>query len=47
MGSAPSFEEVRTKVKEIVKDKILVGHALFNDLAVSPYTHYIPPYDKS
>ena len=39
---APKFEEVRQKVKEIIQDKILVGHALFNDLAVSPLPSIYP-----
>ena len=36
LGLAPKFEDVKQKVKELVQDKILVGHAIFNDLAVSP-----------
>lgn len=35
-ASAPSFSQVQAKVKALVKDKIIVGHAVFNDLAVSP-----------
>jgi DNA polymerase III epsilon subunit-like protein len=38
LDGAPPFEEVRAKVKELIKDKIIVGHALFNDLAVSAFT---------
>lgn len=35
MDGAPSFEEVRARVKQLVEGKIIVGHAIFNDLAVS------------
>ena len=34
-SSAPRFSEVQSKIKAILQDKILVGHAVFNDLAVS------------
>lgn len=32
---APTFETIQAKVKELVRDKIIVGHAVFNDFAVS------------
>lgn len=31
---APSYDDVRTMVIELTKGKVLVGHALWNDLAV-------------
>ena len=31
---AKPFEEIQTQVAEHLKDKILVGHAVFNDLKV-------------
>jgi DNA polymerase III epsilon subunit-like protein len=34
---APKFEQVVKEVREKIKGKIVVGHALFNDLAVSPF----------
>ncbi|WVQ99757.1 hypothetical protein IAU59_006899 [Kwoniella sp. CBS 9459] len=33
LEGAPTFEKIVPKIKEIIKDKILVGHTLFNDLA--------------
>ena len=33
--TAPKFDVVQTEVKRLLKDKILVGHAVFNDLSVS------------
>ncbi|KAL7422056.1 hypothetical protein Q5752_003831 [Cryptotrichosporon argae] len=42
LASAPTFEAVRKQVKEIVNGKILVGHAIFNDLAVLEHRH---PYE--
>lgn len=41
---APSFESVRDQVKNILKDKILVGHSLIYDLEVLNLTH--PSDDK-
>lgn len=41
---APSFEDVRTQVADILKDKILVGHSLIYDLEVLSLTH--PSKDK-
>jgi RNA exonuclease 4 len=37
--SAPSFEEVRERVLHALQDKILVGHALENDLACLRIDH--------
>ena len=34
-ASAPTFETVQRNVKTIIEGKIIVGHAIFNDLAVS------------
>ena len=34
-GVAPKFEQVQAEVREKIRGKIVVGHALFNDLAVS------------
>lgn len=31
---APTFKEVQQKVADIIKDRILVGHAVYNDLKV-------------
>lgn len=36
---AKSFEEVQTKVADIIKDRILIGHAIHNDLKVCPLLH--------
>ncbi|KAH8077440.1 ribonuclease H-like domain-containing protein [Filobasidium floriforme] len=30
---APKFEDVQAKVREVIRGKIVIGHALFNDLA--------------
>jgi hypothetical protein len=38
---APLPNEVTARVKELVKDKIIVGHAVFNDLAVSCFSYFI------
>jgi DNA polymerase III epsilon subunit-like protein len=35
---APTFEQIQPRIKAILQDKILIGHAVFNDLAVS-YVH--------
>jgi hypothetical protein len=32
---APKFETVQARVRELFRGKTIVGHALFNDLAVS------------
>lgn len=37
--NAPSFEEVRENVLHVLQDKILVGHALENDLACLKIEH--------
>ncbi|WVR06736.1 hypothetical protein IAU60_003770 [Kwoniella sp. DSM 27419] len=34
---APTFEHVRVTVRRLIQGKILVGHALFNDLAALKY----------
>ncbi len=45
---AKPFEEIQTQVAELLKDKILVGHAVFNDLKVrhclvsSTSSHFLP-----
>ena len=38
---APSFQEVRQRAAAILRGRILVGHALHNDLAVLKLSH--PP----
>jgi len=35
---AKPFEEVQKRVAALTKDRILVGHAVHNDLRVSPRT---------
>lgn len=35
-GVAKPFEEVQKQVADMLKDRILVGHAVFNDLKVCP-----------
>lgn len=42
MRGAPTFDVVQKKVKELVKDKIIVGHAVFNDLAAVQHRHPYP-----
>ncbi|WWC88974.1 uncharacterized protein L201_003889 [Kwoniella dendrophila CBS 6074] len=42
LNHAPSYEEVTSKVKDLLRDKIVVGHTLFNDLAALNYRH---PYE--
>lgn len=32
--AAPTFKEVQQKVADILKERILVGHAVYNDLKV-------------
>jgi len=39
LKDAPSFDEVRKKVMEIISGKLLVGHALHNDLKVMALIH--------
>ena len=39
MTTARSFEEVKADVEEILKDRIIVGHAIKNDLEVMMLTH--------
>ena len=33
-ATAKPFEEVQKRVAELLKDRILIGHAVFNDLKV-------------
>ena len=40
--SAPTFEEIRPKIIALLKDKILVGHAVYNDLSWIGHRH---PYE--
>ncbi|KAL1409998.1 hypothetical protein Q8F55_003998 [Vanrija albida] len=39
LKDAPTVETVRKQVVEIIGSKIIVGHALFNDLAVLQHRH--------
>ncbi|KLT40162.1 ribonuclease H-like protein [Cutaneotrichosporon oleaginosum] len=39
LHGAPSFEIVQACVRELLADKIVVGHALFNDLAILQHRH--------
>ena len=34
LAEAPEFKEVQAEVAEIIKDRVLVGHALHHDLKV-------------
>lgn len=43
LANAPSFEEVQAQVASIIKDRIVVGHAIHNDFAVLKLHH---PNDK-
>jgi RNA exonuclease 4 len=43
MYLAQSFEEVQKQVRDILKDRVLVGHAIQGDLNVLKLTH---PKDK-
>ncbi|WVO21430.1 uncharacterized protein IAS62_002738 [Cryptococcus decagattii] len=36
---APTYEQIQPQIIELVKDKIIVGHTLFNDLAVIGHRH--------
>ncbi|KAG6888219.1 hypothetical protein C0995_009755 [Termitomyces sp. Mi166 len=42
MIKAKSFDEVQKKVAELLKDRILVGHAVYNDLKVLLLSHPRP-----
>lgn len=42
--SAPSLIEVQRMVADLIKDKILIGHAIKNDFDVSPYLLRGPVY---
>lgn len=37
MVSAPTYEQIQPQIIELIKDKIVIGHTLFNDLAVRPF----------
>lgn len=39
LARAPSFEHVQTHVRELLKGRILVGHALVNDFRALQFTH--------
>jgi len=41
LENAPSFEEVQSKVAQLIKDRIVIGHAVHNDFAVLKLQH--PP----
>lgn len=48
MVSAPTYEQIQPQIIELIKDKIIIGHTLFNDLAVRPpltlpHLHLEPP----
>ncbi|KAL0247287.1 hypothetical protein I308_104323 [Cryptococcus tetragattii IND107] len=36
---APTYEQIQPQIIELIKDKIIVGHTLFNDLAVIGHRH--------
>jgi len=42
LDGAPTFEQIQNKVKALLRDKIVVGHAVFNDLAALQHRH---PYE--
>jgi hypothetical protein len=47
---APTFEQIKPRIAEVLEGKIIVGHAVFNDLAVRerrqcsgrPLGRYVP-----
>jgi RNA exonuclease 4 len=39
ISNAPDFKVVQSKVAEIIKDRILIGHAISNDLQALMLTH--------
>ncbi|KAK1923950.1 ribonuclease H-like domain-containing protein [Papiliotrema laurentii] len=39
LASAPTFETIRPRILALLKDKILVGHAVYNDLAHIHHRH--------
>ena len=39
LNKAPRFEEVKEKIAELLRDKIIVGHALNNDFKVLEHSH--------
>ncbi|WVF71105.1 hypothetical protein IAT40_005902 [Kwoniella sp. CBS 6097] len=43
LDGAPTFEQIVPKIKEIINNRILVGHALFNDLKALNHRH---PYES-
>lgn len=36
LSGAPGFEEVQKRVVDVLKGRVVVGHAITNDLQVSP-----------
>ncbi|GFZ46928.1 hypothetical protein JCM24511_04154 [Saitozyma sp. JCM 24511] len=42
LDGAPTFETIQPKIKALLKGKIVVGHALWNDLAIVKHRH---PYE--
>ncbi|ORY26330.1 ribonuclease H-like domain-containing protein [Naematelia encephala] len=42
LDGAPTFEEIQPKIKAILNGKIIVGHAVFNDLNAIQHRH---PYE--
>ncbi|OWT38207.1 hypothetical protein C362_04074 [Cryptococcus neoformans Bt1] len=36
---APTYEQIQPRIIELIKDKIIIGHTLFNDLAVIGHRH--------
>jgi hypothetical protein len=43
LDKAAPFSQVQKEVSDLTKDRILVGHALSNDLEVSPIGVEFPP----
>ncbi|GMK58168.1 hypothetical protein CspeluHIS016_0502000 [Cutaneotrichosporon spelunceum] len=39
LRGAPTFETVQSEIKALLTDKIVIGHALFHDLAVLRHRH--------
>ncbi|RSH89068.1 hypothetical protein EHS25_002734 [Saitozyma podzolica] len=42
LDGAPTFETIQPKIKALLEGKIVVGHALWNDLAIVKHRH---PYE--
>jgi hypothetical protein len=47
LDGAPTFETIQPKIKALLEGKIVVGHALWNDLAVSEHPAGSPPWHTS